>query len=310
MAFCYSCGADLRKVKSKTARPASDDEIFFQSLIETALGEGWVDIPETWSGYSLLFFPVLHILIKAIAGGTAGANLRKRLVLRRWRNRQGVTLTEEQYRLAQYDVVERRELMNILWGLFTNWPENLIDYCATNRIRLYRLSGRYNPLPFWLWTVINDRMRPPSYGPPREEIESATSYLKKIRNRYRRGPRPYPIEMKLVSDFMGRSPRVRRESKKGAVRRVDKKMQPRPVSEDLWRKVESLINSRLRGQRFEPSVRRKLLDGMLYVLYTGCPWAAMPAKFGSYESARGMYYYWKHIGLFEEVWELCSDLRD
>jgi hypothetical protein len=312
MTFCYSCKADLRKIRSKSAPPVSDDEVFFQTGIETALCEGWVELPGMLSAYSLLFFPVLQHLFQFLVAGAPGSVLRKSLERQCGINLPAIEFERKRRELTQLSVGARRGLVNMVRRLLSNWPDDFISYCAADKIRSYHLTWRNGRIPFWYQTVIYGRMRQSLYAPSKEEIESAVSYLKKLRSRYRRWPQPYPKEMKVISEFLNTASRLKRKIRKtrgvSVIRRGDKKMRPKPMSETLWKEVEFIISSGSGPLKLESGVRRKLLNGILYVLYTGCPWTAMPAKFGSYESARGMYYYWKHIGLFEEVWRLCSDL--
>lgn len=312
MTFCYSCKADLRELSPKTTPPVSAEEASFQGRIEAALQEGWIQIPGTWSGYSLLFFPVLRHLTQLLLGKMFGWDSRKSLVQKYGIRMPTLKFTRRCSELTGLSVNERRGLMNIVRQLFTNWPDDFIDFCAAHGIRSYHLQWQIGPLPFWYWTVVNEHMRQSLYRPPQEEIESAISYLKKLRGRYRRWPRPYPKEMKAISEFLNTASPLKRKIRKtsgvGVIRKGDQKLRPRPMSETLWKKVESTIHSGLRFSRMKSGVRRKLLDGILYVLYTGCSWEAMPAKFGTHGRARSMYYFWKRIGLFERIWELCSDL--
>jgi transposase len=315
MTFCYSCRADLRRFKSGGLTPVSGDEISFQSRMEAALREGWIEIPGTWSGRSVLFFPVIQQLMLMLAR-LVSAELGKNLDWGRWGSRLSFTFTGKRRELTWFDVSERRALMNIVRRLLTNWPEDFINFCATYAIPFYNLSWRSlrsDPAPFWFWTVINERMRQTLYEPPREEIESAISYLKKLKSRYSRWPRPYPKEMKAISEFLNTSSRLKRQIRKtsgvSVIRRGDKKMRPQPMSDALWEKLEYLITSRSRPLKIDAGVRRRLLDGIFYILYTGCPWEAMPVKFGAYKSARSMYYHLRRKGLFEQIWGAFMILR-
>ena len=64
------------------------------------------------------------------------------------------------------------------------------------------------------------------------------------------------------------------------------------VSDSFWKKVEPLIPSRKRdpnkkyhrkpGGGRKPMPARKIFDGIVYVLHTGCQWKALPKeRFGS-----------------------------
>lgn len=306
MTFCYSCKVDLRNLPPKTTPPVSAEEASFQGCIDAALQEGWIEIPNTVSVYSVLFFPMLRHLMQLLVGRMFGSDIRKSLGRRYGISMPTIKGTGRWCEPNGLSVDERRGLMNIVRQLFTNWPDDFINFCAAYRIRSYHLQWQIGPLPFWYWTVVNGHMRQSLYSPPKEEIEAALSYLKKLRSRYLLWPRPYPKEMKVISEFLNTSSRFKRKIRKmsgvSVISRGDKKMRPQPMSDVLWEKVEFLIISRSGLLRMESGVRRRLFDGIFYVLYTGCPWEAMPAQFGSYRSARSMYYHLRRKGLFEQLW--------
>ena len=53
------------------------------------------------------------------------------------------------------------------------------------------------------------------------------------------------------------------------------------------------------------------LDGMLYVLWTGCPWRAVPrAVFGPWQTVYDRFVEWKRAGVFEQIWARCLHLSD
>ena len=315
MTFCYSCKADLRGAKfirlASTNRPA-DEEICLQEHLEKALHRGWVEMPGGGTGYSLLYFPVLHRLTRLLTLKDIGTSLRTSLS-RKYRIRMfNITFTEKRPALTQLSVGERRGLLDMVRRILTNWPDEFSDFCADNRISARNLWGRLRQVPFWFWRVVNEHVYHPPYRSPKGEIESAVLYLKKMRKQYPRRPRPYPKEMRAAYDFLiTSSPLKRQIRKKHRVRglgRSGKTMWPRRMPGTLWKEVEGIIISNLKICKLESGERRKLLDGIFYVLHTGCSWEAMPAKFGSPKRARCMYYHWKRTGIFEQIWELCSNL--
>lgn len=56
---------------------------------------------------------------------------------------------------------------------------------------------------------------------------------------------------------------------------------------------------------------RKLLDGMLYVLWTGCPWRALPRQeFGPWQTVYDRFAEWRQAGIFERLWARCLHLYE
>src|SRR3712207_8643698 len=61
---------------------------------------------------------------------------------------------------------------------------------------------------------------------------------------------------------------------------------PRRVPDELWEEIEGLLPpppSRAKGGRPRAD-DRLLLDAILYVLWAGCPWRALPAEFGPWQT--------------------------
>jgi transposase len=55
---------------------------------------------------------------------------------------------------------------------------------------------------------------------------------------------------------------------------------------------------------------RKVVNGILYVLHTGCQWKAMPREFGSGSAIHAYFQEWVAWGVFEELWELALSEYD
>jgi hypothetical protein len=160
--FCYSCKADLRKVRTKLLKyeldPISDEEVSFQISLEEALREGWIKVSGNGAVYSLLYFPVLHHLIRLLVTGDRAISFREGLSKRYGKSTPYISFARQsnQFRLTHLGVSERRKLMAPVRRLLTNWPDNIIDFCSANKIYVYELRGRFKPAPFWFWRGMRD----------------------------------------------------------------------------------------------------------------------------------------------------------
>lgn len=52
------------------------------------------------------------------------------------------------------------------------------------------------------------------------------------------------------------------------------------------------------------------MNGILYVLQTGCQWKAMPREFGSGSAIHAYFQEWVQLGVFEELWRLALEEYD
>ena len=77
------------------------------------------------------------------------------------------------------------------------------------------------------------------------------------------------------------------------------------IPDDLWRELEPLLPApRSAGLPGRPQVPfRKVLNGILHVLRTGCQWKAVPKEFGSGSTCHKRFQEWERAGLFEQLWE-------
>ncbi|WP_363321572.1 IS5 family transposase [Polycladomyces subterraneus] len=81
------------------------------------------------------------------------------------------------------------------------------------------------------------------------------------------------------------------------------------LTDQQWKIIEPLIPPRKPGAGRPPADPRKTLNGILYVLKTGCPWADMPRKYGSPTTCWRRLHQWTEDGTWERIWKaLLSQL--
>lgn len=77
------------------------------------------------------------------------------------------------------------------------------------------------------------------------------------------------------------------------------------IPDALWERIEPLL-PRLRRSRKggrPPLPQRQVLDGIFYVLRTGCQWKAAPPEFGSGSSLHRYFQRWQKRGVFRKLWQ-------
>jgi transposase len=55
---------------------------------------------------------------------------------------------------------------------------------------------------------------------------------------------------------------------------------------------------------------RKVLDGIMYVLRTGCQWKMMPREYGSGSTCHRRFQEWIELGVFKKIWVRLLQLYD
>ena len=94
---------------------------------------------------------------------------------------------------------------------------------------------------------------------------------------------------------------------------MDKKLPTiRRIPSDLWMEIAPIL-----GKEKEPGTRgrppapfRMVLDGILYVLRTGCQWKALPREYGSGSTCHRRFQQWVREGVFDKLWVKLLKIYD
>ena len=73
--------------------------------------------------------------------------------------------------------------------------------------------------------------------------------------------------------------------------------------DELWQRIEPLLPNYRRSRKGgRPRLAlRQVMDGIFYVLRTGCQWKAVPPEFGSGSSLHRYFQAWVKRGVFEKL---------
>ncbi|HEV2359912.1 MAG TPA: IS5 family transposase [bacterium] len=76
------------------------------------------------------------------------------------------------------------------------------------------------------------------------------------------------------------------------------------IPDDLWAQLKPLLPpEKSPGTNGRPVVPfRQVMDGILYVLRTGCQWKALPREYGSGSTCHRRFQAWVEAGIFERLW--------
>jgi transposase len=82
----------------------------------------------------------------------------------------------------------------------------------------------------------------------------------------------------------------------------------REISDFEWEVIRPFLPPRSRVGRPRAD-DRMVLNGILYVLTTGCRWCDMPAEYGSYKTAWRRLKKWEEMGVWESIFKALVSMR-
>ncbi|MGB6628671.1 MAG: transposase, partial [Nitrososphaeraceae archaeon] len=89
----------------------------------------------------------------------------------------------------------------------------------------------------------------------------------------------------------------------------------RKIPNDLWDEIKLLLPSEKPNTTIgRPVISfRKVLNGILYILRTGCQWKMLPKEYGSGSTCHRRFQEWVLSNVFQKLWvrllKLYDDLR-
>lgn len=76
------------------------------------------------------------------------------------------------------------------------------------------------------------------------------------------------------------------------------------IADDLWNEIRKILPkekpSKTVGRPIVPY--RKVFDGILYVLRTGCQWKMLPREYGSSSTSHRRFQEWNKLDVFKKMW--------
>ena len=76
------------------------------------------------------------------------------------------------------------------------------------------------------------------------------------------------------------------------------------IPDELWDEIVSVLPKEKPDNAIgRPIVPyRKVMDGILYILRTGCQWKMLPAEYGSGSTCHRRFQEWVGLGIFKKAW--------
>jgi len=82
----------------------------------------------------------------------------------------------------------------------------------------------------------------------------------------------------------------------------------RDVPEEFWEIIKKFIPKGKKKKTKKgrpPADTRTILNGILYVLRTGCQWKMMPKEYGGGSTVHRYFQKWVKAGVFKKIWKYC-----
>src|SRR5262249_29947509 len=78
---------------------------------------------------------------------------------------------------------------------------------------------------------------------------------------------------------------------------------PSDLTDDQWQLIRSLLPKRKPGKVGRPRTveQRDLIDGIFYILRSGCPWRMLPHDFPPWGTVSSQFHRWQKSGLWEKI---------
>lgn len=77
------------------------------------------------------------------------------------------------------------------------------------------------------------------------------------------------------------------------------------IPDELWERIEPLLPEEAAhpqgGRPWMPA--RQAMDGIFYVLRTGCQWKALPRGLGAGSTVHDRFQAWREVGVFRRLWQ-------
>ena len=72
------------------------------------------------------------------------------------------------------------------------------------------------------------------------------------------------------------------------------------LTDRQWQLIRQLLPPRSRRGR-RPIDRRRIINGILYVIRTGCQWRLLPKDFPNWSTVYGIFWQWRNDGIWQQI---------
>lgn len=188
LTLCHICRFEFRTVDSSLITRVTHKESEFTTMLLHAMEVGYVQLSESITIHSQLFFSGLRQLMKIAAMRNTRIDKLRREVGKEFHGgTYSPQVANSRRDVQEMDIDTRRRLLGIVRCLLEEWPTRFVELSRKNKVwsslwlRHLDPPARANilPAPFWLSSVVHDYLSRAKYSPSDEEINAAIQYLNK-----------------------------------------------------------------------------------------------------------------------------------
>lgn len=82
------------------------------------------------------------------------------------------------------------------------------------------------------------------------------------------------------------------------------------ITDDQWGKIKDLLPGKQGDVGCTAKDNRTFVNGVLWVLRSGAPWADLPERYGKYKSVHKRYSRWSEKGVWNNIFQVLSQDKD
>lgn len=84
------------------------------------------------------------------------------------------------------------------------------------------------------------------------------------------------------------------------------------IPDDLWNEIKNILpNEKPENTIGRPIVPyRKVFDGIMFILRTGCQWKMLPKEYGSGSTCHRRFQEWRESDIFDKLWTRLLQIYD
>jgi putative transposase len=79
------------------------------------------------------------------------------------------------------------------------------------------------------------------------------------------------------------------------------------IADSLWEAIKNILCTKTSKVGRPPMNIKRALEGIIYVLQTGCQWYLLPREYGCHTTIHGIFMKWCRTGIIEKVFEIARE---